>query len=223
MVERLHRQLNAALIARSERERWADHLPFLLLGVRSTLKEDISCPPVELVYRTTLHLPGDLLVTGTASPVDFPSYVHDFRELFRQLKPTLSRILPRHGIFISPDLRSSTHVYICRNGVKPPLTPPYDGLFPVLVCSAKTFTTDIGSRLEVIPLDCLKPAFFAANISLTPDPHGYVELLSPIIRKKSVPWDLSISNNMNSFYRLGRGELWSGLITPLPLNLLRFL
>lgn len=63
----------------------ADHLPFGLLGIRSTLKEDILCTSAELVCGRTLHLPGDLRDTGTTLPVDFHSYVHGLRELFWRL------------------------------------------------------------------------------------------------------------------------------------------
>lgn len=72
MVKRRHKQLKAALIAQGEREHWADLLAFLVLGIHSILKEDISCTPAELVCGTILRLPGDLLVAGTASPVDLP-------------------------------------------------------------------------------------------------------------------------------------------------------
>lgn len=193
--------MKASLIARGERERWADHLPFVLLGIRSTLKEDISYILAELVYGTTLSLPSYLLVNGSASPVDLPSYVHDLLELFCGLKPNSPRISPRHGIFVSPDLQNCTHVYIRRNAFKPPLTPPYDGLFPVLEHSAKRFTVDIGGRL--------KPAFFAANISLAPHPYDNAEPPSPITRKKTVSWDLGVCYNRRSSSRLG-GELCSG-------------
>ena len=42
MVERFHHQLKAALKARPQPDKWMDALPFFLLGIRTTLKEDVS-------------------------------------------------------------------------------------------------------------------------------------------------------------------------------------
>ncbi len=39
-----------------------DILPLVLLGVRTSLKEDISCTAAELVYGTSLRLPGEYVV-----------------------------------------------------------------------------------------------------------------------------------------------------------------
>lgn len=59
MVERFHRQLKAALKAHPSSKTWIDILPLVLLGIRTTLKEDISSTAAEMVYGTTLRLPGE--------------------------------------------------------------------------------------------------------------------------------------------------------------------
>ena len=71
MVERFHRQLKAALKAQPEPERWRELLPLVLLGIRASVKEDLGCTASELVYGTTLRLPGQLLAPsqrGRARP-----------------------------------------------------------------------------------------------------------------------------------------------------------
>ena len=42
LVERLHRQLTASLKAQLDPTNWTDSLPMVLLGIRITVKEDIS-------------------------------------------------------------------------------------------------------------------------------------------------------------------------------------
>nr|XP_037280125.1 uncharacterized protein LOC119173389 [Rhipicephalus microplus] len=64
MVKRFHRQLKAALTA-TEEQNWVNALPLVLLGIRSTLKEDIGCSAAELVYGTTLRLPGEFFASGS--------------------------------------------------------------------------------------------------------------------------------------------------------------
>ena len=59
MVERFHRQLKAALKAQPHPQHWTTSLPMVLLGVRTALKVDLGCTAAELVYGTSLRLPGD--------------------------------------------------------------------------------------------------------------------------------------------------------------------
>ena len=58
MVERLHRQLKASLTARLKDAAWIRQLPWVLLGVRAAVKEDLSCSPAEMLYGHQLLLPG---------------------------------------------------------------------------------------------------------------------------------------------------------------------
>lgn len=66
IVERLHRQLKAALKARLVGPAWMDELPLVLLGLRSAPKEDLGCAPSELVYGTTIRLPGEFFETSNS-------------------------------------------------------------------------------------------------------------------------------------------------------------
>ena len=59
IIERLHRQLKSVLKARLIGPAWMDELPLVLLGLRSAPKEDLGCSPSELVYGTTIRLPGE--------------------------------------------------------------------------------------------------------------------------------------------------------------------
>ena len=59
LVERFHRQLKAALKTYPTPEHWTASLPMVLLGIRTALKEDLCCTAAELVYGTTLRLPGE--------------------------------------------------------------------------------------------------------------------------------------------------------------------
>lgn len=75
MVERFHRKLKASLpISSSSSEKWKDTLT-LTLDIRSVLKEDLQHSSAKLVYGTTLHLSGGILVASLHShPVSFRTY-----------------------------------------------------------------------------------------------------------------------------------------------------
>jgi hypothetical protein len=58
MVECFHCQLKEALRSRECGINWAAHLPWVLMGLRATPKDDSGISSVELVYGQELHLPG---------------------------------------------------------------------------------------------------------------------------------------------------------------------
>ena len=68
LVERFHRHLKGALKARLTKTDWNEELPMVLFGIQSTLKEDLSCTSAEMVYSTTLRLPGDSSQTEEDPP-----------------------------------------------------------------------------------------------------------------------------------------------------------
>ncbi len=58
MVERAHGQLKAALRSRLAGSRWPEHLPWVLLGLRTAPKEGSGILAAELVYGAALALPA---------------------------------------------------------------------------------------------------------------------------------------------------------------------
>nr|VZI25489.1 unnamed protein product [Spirometra erinaceieuropaei] len=57
MVGRRHRQLKAFLRAVDDPQNWTDHLPLVLLDIRSFFKSDPDCSAAELVFGATVRLP----------------------------------------------------------------------------------------------------------------------------------------------------------------------
>ena len=66
LVERFHRHLKGGLKALLAGYHWVDNLPIVLLGIRASLKEGLSCTSAELVYGTALRLPGDFFAPPIA-------------------------------------------------------------------------------------------------------------------------------------------------------------
>ena len=59
MVERFHRQLKAAIMAHESPNPWTTTLPAVLLGARSAVEELLGRSAAEMIYGTTLRLPGE--------------------------------------------------------------------------------------------------------------------------------------------------------------------
>ena len=88
MVESFHRQLKASIMARGQSQHWMECLPLVLLGIRSTIKEDLRCCPAELVFGTTLRQPGELVAsTSPDTTEDAANFVHRFKNSMRAIAP----------------------------------------------------------------------------------------------------------------------------------------
>ena len=158
MVERFHRQLKAALKAQPNPDAWMDSLPLILLGIRTALKEDLNSTTAEMVYGTTLRLPGEFFDPPSTTSLPDPSeYLNQLRLHFRTLSATSPRPTQRNSN-IARGLSTCTHVFVRHDAVRKPLQPPYDGPFPVLKRTPKHFMLNINGRRDTVSIDRLKPA-----------------------------------------------------------------
>ena len=162
MVERFHRQLEDALRARNSATTWVDALPLILLHLRSLVKPTLGCTSAQLVYGTTLRIPGEFLhnsPTVTSAPV----YVQELQMLMQTLQPPPAdhhRSAASSDGYVPPALRHASHVFVRHDAVRKPLQPPYDGPYQVLQRTPRRFTVEIKHGPQVISIQRLKPAIF---------------------------------------------------------------
>ena len=150
MVERFHRQLKCALKAQTNTNSWMDAFPLVLLGIRTSLKEDISSTAAELVYGTTLCLPGEYFTPTTTESLPDPSnYVRQLKALMQHIQSSPPRQPTNNDSNIPKGLATATHVFIRQDVVHKPLQPPYDGPFLVLKRMDKHYTIDINGRKKI--------------------------------------------------------------------------
>lgn len=156
-IERWHRTMKAALMARGATTTWSDELSTVLLGLRSALREDNNLSPALMTYGATLRIPADFFVP-TQPKIDDADFVRQLSEAMSSLSPS-TRPLQSARPFIFKDLSKCTHVFVRNDAVRAPLTPPYDGPYEVLQRYDKYFKVQLPSRTSVISLDRLKPAY----------------------------------------------------------------
>ena len=172
LIERQHRTLKDRLISRAcspgSSSSWMDNLPFVLLGIRTSVREDSGCSASDLLYGTPLRLPGDMLAPDLSAASPSPS---DFaRSLRTAMLDAVPMPVVHHGVVAPkpcPRLLTATHVFLRIDAVKRPLTPPYEGPFPVLERSPKTFRILRHGKPVTVSVDRLKPAVCPA---LAPSP-----------------------------------------------------
>ena len=159
MVERFHRQLKAALKTQPQPDAWMDALPLVMLGIRTALKEDISSTAAEMLYGTTLRLPGEFFTPSQTNTLPDPSnFVSNLRAHMQTIRSPPPRPTQRDNKTID-GLSTATHIFIRHDAVRKPLQPPYDGPYPVIKRMDKYFTIDINGRHDTVSVDLLKPAY----------------------------------------------------------------
>jgi transposase InsO family protein len=75
LVERAHRQLKEGLKTRLASHEWPAHLPWVLLGMRTSPKDDSAISSAELVYGAPLVLPGEFVDAAEPPAADFLEHV----------------------------------------------------------------------------------------------------------------------------------------------------
>ena len=171
LVERFHRHMKASLMAHGN-PRWTETLPLVLLGIRTAVKTDLGCCAAELVFGTTLRLPGEFITPiSSCEHLDPSNYVHRLKQIMQSLHPVVPRVRHRPS-HLPLDLTTCTHVFLRRDAVRKPLQPPYDGPFRVVSRADKHFTLDINGRQDTVTVDRLKVAYVDVIPTPCPSPNA---------------------------------------------------
>jgi hypothetical protein len=169
-VERFHRSLKAALMC--HQASWSEALPLVLLGLRTTVKEDLEASPADLVYGTALRLPGDMIRTSTPASRDnqapTPHFVEELRSKMNAIPYTASQTHGEHPVYLPKDLQQAKYVFVRVDAVRKPLQPPYDGPYKVLARNPKYFSLQIKSKRSNVSIDRLKPAYLETTTKNLP-------------------------------------------------------
>lgn len=162
MVERLHRQMKAAIMCHSTSS-WSEVLPLVLLGIRSAWKEDVRASAAELVYGEPLRLPGEFFVP--AADVN-----HDVTDFAARLRLHMARLAPRPAsrhdkktFYIPKALATAEYVFLRQDAVRRSLEPPYTGPYKVLERTPKTIRLAMRDREVTVSIDRVKPAYIARD------------------------------------------------------------
>lgn len=156
LVERFHRTLKAALRCK-ENDNWVEALPTILLALRVQLKEDLGASPAQLVYGTTLRIPGEFL---QESPGTNP------HQLLQRLTSTMGSLRPivtsnhdtKRLVYRDKKMDAAEFVFVRVDAVKSPLQSPYTGPHRVNKRRTKTCEIDFNGTLKEISVDRLKAA-----------------------------------------------------------------
>ena len=165
MVERFHRQLKAAIMAHESPNPWTITLPAILLGVRSAVKEKLGRSAAEMIYGTTLRLPGEFTKQyNVDANTELENYSDKLRVAMSRLRLCPPRDTQQHNIFQFKEIATCTHVFLRRIAIAPPLTAPYDGPYKVVARSGRVMKILVKGKVETVSLDRVKPAHMECEV-----------------------------------------------------------
>ena len=157
IIERWHRTLKSAILCH-DADHWSEHLPIILLGLRTVYKEDIKASPAELVYGTTLRIPSEFFVDVSQSTNE-AEFVTKLRRAMRDLRPQETARHGNRSVFMHQDLQTCRNVFVRNDSIRPSLSLPYEGPFEVMNRTDKFFKLNIRGRTTNVSIDRLKPAY----------------------------------------------------------------
>ena len=157
MVECFHCSLKSTLWAFLAGQDWVQYLPLVLLGLHTTPKEDSGYAPAEALYCTQLTVPGEFLEAPDLRPTDFLQKIDSAITGFLGPVPHCTCPVPKKPL--PKALLNSEFVFVCEDASSPPLSQLYRGPYKVVVRKDKYFKLQIGSKLNNVSVDRLKPVF----------------------------------------------------------------
>ncbi|XP_064464357.1 uncharacterized protein LOC135375615 [Ornithodoros turicata] len=125
---------------------------FVLLGLRSVVREDLKCSTAELVYGATLRSPEDFLSPVTHDRTPTVEFVDRLRQIMSLLRPVATRVSASHPTYYPAGLAQAKCVFVRCDTVRKPLQRPYDGSFEELERNATSFKVKVRNREERIDL-----------------------------------------------------------------------
>ncbi|GFS98762.1 hypothetical protein TNCV_753791 [Trichonephila clavipes] len=148
-VERLHRTLKGAITAHNN-IRWTESLPTVLLGLRVAIRPDISYTIAQMVYGTSIKLPGEFFDSPTIN-MDPQNFVAKLQQHMAELKPLKSPSNRKQNIFVHKDLKSCSHVFLRIDRVKKALEPHHmkDHILYKKTVDNQNEQTSVGQKNEI--------------------------------------------------------------------------
>lgn len=169
LIERFHRRLKDALRAHadSDAQSWINKLPFIMLSLRTALREDAPVSPAQTIYGTALTLPSDLILPYKQGiPVNVDDYTNRLTSYMQFVPPATTRNPPYHSQ-LDKSLKSCTHVFV-RNNTKKGLQQNYKGPYKILTRNNKYFILELPAGPDTISIDRLKAAHLAEEYLFPP-------------------------------------------------------
>ena len=149
-MECLHHFLKTSLFARIAGPDWFDHLPLVMLGLRTTPHDKTGFSAAKTIYGAPLCLPGEFLDSVDLPPTEFLDRI---QSALRGLTlPPPHHVAPSSAC-VPAALASAEYVFVQEDASIQPLSQLYRGPYRVLSRQDKFFSLEIGSKQDTVSIN----------------------------------------------------------------------
>ena len=182
--------------------KWLEHLPLILLELRTLVKRDMDCSAAEVLYGNTLHLPAQYFFHAPEKVWDVTSFVDRLTKNMAKMAYSPSGENKSIKTYVSKALEKCKQVFVRDTARSHSLQPPYRDPFKVTKKCNKFFSVLIKDEEQNISIDRLKPATLEdAYLEVAPSHWMPVELtLEKCLKEKKtrsgkqVKWPAHLRN-----------------------------
>ncbi|XP_014234594.1 uncharacterized protein LOC106657525 [Trichogramma pretiosum] len=89
---------------------WTLALPAVLLGLRTTFKKELQASPSEMLFGTSLRIPGEFIAKQDVAQTQPADFVVALRQLFAAMRPVPASHHVQHRPFVFKELGSCEYV-----------------------------------------------------------------------------------------------------------------
>lgn len=132
------------------------------MGLRAAHKDDLDASPAEMIYGTTIKLPGEFFEEAKNDHLS-SDFTQELRRVMEQLRPVPASNHSKEKVFIQKDLAKCTHVFIRDDKVRTAIKQPYDGPYKIIRRTDKNFDVQVNKRIVKVSIDRVKAAHISAE------------------------------------------------------------
>ncbi|XP_026666981.1 uncharacterized protein LOC113463941, partial [Ceratina calcarata] len=125
-----------------------------------TVETDLQASAAEMLYGTTLRVPGEFFISEDTPAPDPQIFVEMFQQHMLQVRSVPAAHYEKRKVFAHKVLYSCTHVFVRVDAVRKPLEQPYEGPYKVISRARdNVFIVNVNGTHVSITTERLKPAF----------------------------------------------------------------
>ena len=163
LVERNIKNIKVALTAKLNRLNWVFYLGSVVLSINSMHRRELGCSSADIVFFQSLRLPGDMFLPTRNENAFSATLIGQMRRFAASIRPSSTRVEQSRKIYMPPELKTCSHIFVKQDPIKPNLTPPYSGPYLVVSRTDKTFRVLNNDRIMSVAINNVKPCFQLNN------------------------------------------------------------
>ena len=163
LVERNIKNIKVALTAKLNRLNWVFYLGSVVLSINSMHRRELGCSSADIVFFQSLRLPGDMFLPTRNENAFSATLIGQMRRFAASIRPSPTRVEQSRKIYMPPELKTCSHIFVKQDPIKPNLTPPYSGPYLVVSRTDKTFRVLNNDRIMSVAINNVKPCFQLNN------------------------------------------------------------